>query len=379
MQIQVSGYKSPYLGSGESYVPSNATSVVLNITAVDPTGPGYLTVWPAGEVKPTASSLNYTSGQTVPNLTEVALGTTTSCTGCISIYSYASSDVVVDVEGYYGPASGGTVFSPITPYRVCDTRSNNPSKLSGYDLSQCEGKTLGPSKILNVEVGGTNPCSLSTCPTSGGVPTTAVAAVLNVTAISPTEPGYLTVWPEGATQPTASNLNFAPNQTVPNVVIVPLPQNGDISIYNFSGTTDVAVDVMGYFSSSTTGISFVGTTPYRACDTRTVSSVGYATGCSSTPLSSSVFLTLSLAGMGPIPSNAKAVVLNVTAVNPTADAYLTVWPEGTAQPVVSNLNFSPGLTVANSVTVKLSASGKISIGLYQGSVNVVVDVTGWYS
>ncbi|MCL4448382.1 MAG: IPT/TIG domain-containing protein [Actinobacteria bacterium] len=379
LNIEVSGYKSPYLAPGETPVPTTASAVVLNITAIDPTASGYLTVWPAGEVKPTASLLNYTSGETVPNLSEVALGTTTSCTGCISIYSYASSDVVVDVEGYYGPPSGGATFSPITPYRICDTRVPKASSILQNQCNINGSSPVGAKQTLNIKVSGYNSPYLPSGETP--VPTTASAVVLNVTAIDPTTSGYLTVWPEGLSQPTASNLNFRAGQTVPNAVVVPLSTGsspGEISIYNFYGNTDVTVDVTGYFSTSTTGVSFVGTAPYRACDTRDATMVGYATPCSGSPLVSSTPLTLSLAGIGPIPSNAKAVVVNVTAINPTASGYITVWPEGLSQPTVSNLNFVAGEVVANSVTVALSASGDISIGLYQGSANLVVDVTGWY-
>ncbi|MCL4449325.1 MAG: alpha/beta hydrolase fold domain-containing protein [Actinobacteria bacterium] len=365
--------------AGLAEIPTTASAVVLNITAIDPTASGYLTVWPAGEVKPTASSLNYTSGETVPNLSEVALGTTTSCTGCISIYSYASSDVVVDVEGYYGPPSGGATFSPITPYRICDTRVPKTSSILQNQCNINGASPIGAKQTLNVEVSGYNSPYLPSGQTP--VPTTASAVVLNVTAIDPTTSGYLTVWPEGLSQPTASNLNFTSGETVPNAVVVPLSTGsspGEISIYNFYGNTDVTVDVTGYFSASTTGVSFVGTAPYRACDTRDATMVGYATPCSGSPLVSSTPLTLSLAGIGPIPSNAKAVVVNVTAIDPTASGYITVWPKGLSQPTVSNLNFVAGEVIANSVTVALSASGDISIGLYQGSANLVVDVTGWY-
>ena len=82
------------------------------------------------------------------------------------------------------------------------------------------------------------------------MPAGASAAVLNVTAVDPTENGYLTVFPEGTTQPVVSNLNFAPKEIVANLVTVPLSAAGGISIYNFAGSTDVVVDVEGYYTST---------------------------------------------------------------------------------------------------------------------------------
>ena len=86
----------------------------------------------------------------------------------------------------------------------------------------------------------------------GGVPATGAGAVaLNVTATNPTASSYLTVWPTGKRQPNASNLNFVAGQTIPNMVIVPVGANGQISIYNNTGTVDVIVDVLGWFPTAT--------------------------------------------------------------------------------------------------------------------------------
>jgi hypothetical protein len=100
----------------------------------------------------------------------------------------------------------------------------------------------------------------------GGVPVSGVGSVaLNVTVTNPTIAGYLTVWPAGTDRPLASNLNFVPGQTVPNMVIVPVGANGQVSIYANSGTVDVIVDVLGWFP---TGTGFTGLTPARLMDTR---------------------------------------------------------------------------------------------------------------
>ena len=81
----------------------------------------------------------------------------------------------------------------------------------------------------------------------GGVPATAKAVVVNATVTEPTAAGYITVWPSNAPQPTASNLNFVPGQTVPNLVMVKVGTDGRVKIYNAAGQVHVVFDVVGYF------------------------------------------------------------------------------------------------------------------------------------
>jgi hypothetical protein len=85
----------------------------------------------------------------------------------------------------------------------------------------------------------------------GGVPATGVGAVvLNVTATNPTAASYLTVWPSGSAKPLASNLNYVSDETIPNLVIAKVGTNGQVSLYNGIGSTDVIADVVGWFSGT---------------------------------------------------------------------------------------------------------------------------------
>jgi hypothetical protein len=77
------------------------------------------------------------------------------------------------------------------------------------------------------------------------VPPTAV--VLNVTVTNPSAASHLILFPDGAAQPTTSDLNFLPGQTIPNLVVVRLGSNGKLDIFNLSGTTDVIADVVGWY------------------------------------------------------------------------------------------------------------------------------------
>ncbi len=234
------------------------------------------------------------------------------------------------------------------------------------------GQTLQPGQTLTLLVAG-----------KGAVPGTGVAGVvLNVTAVNPTAAGFVTVYPSGSPQPLASNLNFVPRQTVPNRVLVKLGTGGQVSLFNPTGTTDVVVDVAGWFTDGTdataTGGQFTGLTPARLLDTR----VG--TGGFSTPVGPGMTIRLQVSGQGGVPAMIapvppKGVVLNVTVTNTTAAGFLTVFPGDAAQPLASDLNWTGGLTVPNLVVVKLGADGKVAIYNPAGSTDVIADVVGWYN
>ena len=319
--------------AGTAAVPATAVAVVLNVTVTEPTAASYLTVWPAGAARPTASNLNVVAGQTVANMVTVGLGTN----GAISVYNNAGgAEVVVDVTGWY--SSG---FHPITPARALDTREGIVGPLAA-------------GEVRGLRLGGTP-----------GVPAQANAVALNVTATDPTASSYLTVWPTGADRPTASNLNFVPGQTVPNMVVVGLGTGGAVSLFNLAGTTHVVVDVAGWFDGG-----FHPVVPARIMDTRENKCL--------TRLGAGETRLVAVSGQGGVPAgSAGAVALNVTVTNATAATYLTLWPSDQPQPLSSNLNVVVG-TVPNMVTVGVGADDKVALFNLQGSVDVIIDVAGWY-
>ena len=203
--------------------PSGVTAVVINVTATDTTSAGFFTVFPTGQALPTASNLNWTAGVTVPNRVIVPVGTG----GQVSVFNgLGSADLVVDVNGYFTDGTGsGALFTALNPTRIVDTRSG-----TGGFTSQ-----LGQVPMMVPVAGGS------------GVPSNATAAVLNVTVANPTAASDLVVWPAGAAMPTASDLNFVAGQIVPNLVVVKLSAAGKIDIFNPFGTTNVIVDVVGWF------------------------------------------------------------------------------------------------------------------------------------
>lgn len=251
-------------------------------------------------------------------------------------------------------ATGGS-FVSVTPTRIADTRFG-----SGMPYA---GRLLSAGGTLNVQVTGV-----------GGIPATGVcAAVLNVTDAGSTAPGFLTVFPTGATQPLASNLNFVANQIVPNQATVPVGTGGMVSIFNHTGVTNVVVDVDGYYTCSTSSTS---TGLYNAVSpTRALGSLASGAAIAA---NTSQAVTVTGAATG-VPANASAVVVNITAAGGTSASFLAAYPAGGTLPTVSNLNFGVNETVANRTTVGIGTNGQIDVYNHTGTVNVDVDVDGYYT
>ena len=178
--------------AGAYGVPSDATAVVLNVAVTGTSSASFLSVYPKGVSKPTASNLNWSAGETIPNLVEVPVGTG----GKISVYNLAgSADVIIDVEGYVGPSTsaGAGLYTALTPARICDTRANSGAAVVS---NQCNaggaGLIFGPNSSRAIQVTG-----------KGGVPSTGVGAVaLNIAVTNTSSPSFLTAWPnDGSSRP----------------------------------------------------------------------------------------------------------------------------------------------------------------------------------
>ena len=334
--------------TGANGIPVDATAVVMNVTAVLPTGTGFVTVWPRGVTQPLSSNLNFVPGDVVPNLVTVGIGSN----GQVSLYQQGgTNDLIADVVGYYSPVVGD-YFTPVTPVRALDTRVGTGAALA----------RVGQGGEVSLQINGAN-----------SVPSNATGVVLNVTAVTPDAAGYVTVYPNGVTRPLASNLNFVPGDVVPNLVIVGIGSAGKVNLFNANGTVDLVADIVGYYSSDNTAKQFYPVTPVRALDTR------IGTGGVSSPVGQGASIALTIRGANGIPAGASAIVMNTTAVTPNAASFLTAWPTGVTQPLASNLNYVAGDVVPNLVQVGIGSNGKVSLFNNAGSVDLVVDLTGYFA
>ena len=343
------------VGSG---VPDDATAVVLNVTATDALAPGYITVFGTGGATPLASALNLTSpNQTRPNAVVVPVG----AGGMVTVYSQSGANIVVDVDGYFAPASGAVAagrIEPVPPTRAFDTREGQPGP--------------GPKGI--VPSGGSIDVQITGV---AGVPEGATAVVLNVTATESTAPGYVTVHGTGTQRPLASslNVNFA-GETAPNLVIAPIGAGGKITLYAQSATHLLA-DVTGYVTGPTAAVTqsglFVVLPPTRAVDTRpgempATPPKGYVDGGTT--------VAAQIAGVAGVAAQVGLVLMNVT-VDDAHTGFLTAFPHGQPRPLSSTINANgTDDTRANAALMPDGADGQIDFSSQSGS-HLVVDVNGY--
>jgi len=332
---------------GPANVPAGAAAVVVNVTATGSSAPSFLTVYPTGGTAPGTSSLNFAAGETIPNLVTVKVGTN----GQVSFANaVGTTDVIVDIVGYFDSIPADR-YNAIPPARILDSRGTT----GGWNTKV----TAAAPKLLQVRG-------------AGGVPASADAVIVNVTATGGTANSYLTVYPAGQPVPTASNVNFAAGQTIPNLAAVQIGVGGNISIANAVGATDVVVDVVGYFAA-TSGDVFHPISPTRLLDSRGTTGGWNAKLAANAPRTLTVTLT---AG---VPANATAVIGNTTVTGGTANSFLTVYPAGQPVPTASNVNFAAGQTIPNLVAVKVGTNGQIAFANAVGSTHVIFDLGGYFT
>ncbi|MCU1549298.1 MAG: hypothetical protein JWO29_2249 [Arthrobacter sp.] len=248
------------------------------------------------------------------------------------------------------PAPGMAVT--ILPTRFLDTRTSSGD--------------VGPGGSVTFQVAGLN-----------GVPADASAVVMNITVTGPspagsTSFGYITAHASGTAKPNASNVNYAEGQTVPNLAVVPLGADGKATLSNTSafGSVNLVADVSAYYQGGEPASpgAFKPLAPSRFLDTRGSARVGPGGSVS-----------FQVAGVGAVPGAATAVVMNVTATEPSSFGYVTAHPSGAVKPNASNLNYAAGQTVPNLVVVPLGPDLKVTLSnTSSGSVQLVADVSGYF-
>jgi streptogramin lyase len=332
---------------GAAAVPGGVDAVVMNVTVTGASAGSFLTVYPAGGVVPGTSSLNFAAGETIPNLVTVKVGTNGQVAFANAV---GSTDVIVDIVGYFDAVPADR-YNAITPARILDSRTAN----GGWNAKLVAGapRTLAVRGV-------------------GDVPASADAVVMNVTATGGTTNSFLTVYPTGGSVPTASNVNFAGGQTIPNLVTVKIGADGKVAFANALGAVDVIADVVGYFDPNS-GDVFHAVTPARVLDSRTT------VGGWNAKLVALAPRALTVTNVGGVPVGATAVIGNTTVTGGTANSFVTVYPAGQPVPVASNVNFAVGQTIPNLVAVKLGANGQISFANAAGAVDVIFDVDGYFT
>ena len=212
---------------GAGGVPSDEAvrAVTLSVTVADAVSTGYITVFPCDLPRPDASNVNFDpANPTVANLVTVRPSTT----GQVCFFASASTNLIVDAQGYFSERPDVT-FTSVSPVRILDTRD-------GTGIVGSRPTRPGRGTVLEVQVAGEN-----------GVPLDASAVLLNVTITGASGTGYVTAWPCGHPRPLASFLNFVRGVDRANLTPVRIGNNGKVCLYVNEGT-DVIADLNGYYT-----------------------------------------------------------------------------------------------------------------------------------
>ncbi|HLJ45824.1 MAG TPA: choice-of-anchor D domain-containing protein [Bryobacteraceae bacterium] len=342
--IPAGGTRTVTIPQSACNIPATAQAYSLNATVVPIATLSYLSMWPAGQSQPVVSTLNSFDGRIVANAAIVPAGTN----GAINLFASDATHVILDINGYFAPAStpNSLSFYSLTPCRVADTRTTS---------------VMAGNSTRNFSISG-GPC---------GVPASTKAYSLNMTVVPRGQLGYLTTWPAGQTQPVVSTLNSTDGGVVANAAIVPAGSSGAISVF-VTDNTDVIIDINGYFAppGSPAAQSLYTVTPCRVVDTRSSGGPLAANGQRSFPIPT-----------GPcpgIPASSQAYSLNVTVVPTNTLTYLTAWPSGQTQPVVSTLNSFLGKIVANAAIVPAGQSAAISV-FVTDPTQLILDINGYFA
>ncbi len=214
--------------AGRGGVDAGAVAVALNVTVVSPSGAGYVSVYPCADGRPAqGSNVNFVAGDVAPN----AVLSKVDGNGEVCVWSQKATDIVVDVNGYFEAGSG---FEALKPARLVETRVG-PTEKTVDGLFEAGGR-VSAGGVLKFKVAG-----------RGGVDAAAVAVALNVTVVSPSGAGYVSVYPCADGRPAqGSNVNYVTGDIAPNAVLSKVDDNGEVCVWS-QKATDLVVDVNGFF------------------------------------------------------------------------------------------------------------------------------------
>jgi hypothetical protein len=377
---------SPFAGACNISVPDDDVIVyAVNVTAVPHGHLNYLTVYPAGQAQPVVSLLNSEDGRTKANAAFVAGGTS----GNISVFATDTTDFILDVTGYFTSTTTGMVYVPVTPCRIIDTRSGLGGRGTGpasppqtgplvatvartweiaYPITVDDPVQMANSCNLPYDVGGAYSVNVTVIPVNNQP--IWFASAWGASSNIPTG---------GIVEPPFSNVNAPTGTVTANAAII----NGRDLFTAYSDTAaDLVVDVTGWFAPANVapeGLPLFTFPPCRALDTRQsgpkfpgtlqVAFTGHPSAACDIPAAA---------------QSAKAFVLNATVVPPGPLPYLTLWPNGSTQPVVSTLNASDGYISSNMAIVTtgpstLNANTPAIQAYAPAKTDLLLDAAGYFA
>jgi len=382
------------IARGQLGIPADATAILANITIVSSgPGAGFLQLLPPSafngpsSLAPTASLAWSNPGGTsvVGNFATIPLDALGQF--AIQLGGQVGGHIIIDVVGYLSStvSSGSGVFKSLDPtlpaVRLYDSRPSGINPVAP-PLGAGEGPLAkGASRTLQVTG-------------NLGIPASASAVVVNLSAVDTISDGFFTLYPTGGNVPIVASVNWGsggPN-IINNLAVVPLSGDGKLGI--LAGGTDLAqsqivLDVVGYIDSvgstgSSSGLYSSLPTPARLVDTRPAGintpDPPQGVGLGPQAPSNTIVRTVQATGLVGIPTSAKALVAHITLVDVAGAAFLGLFA-GSTPSGNSNLNSTgPGQLPGNLAFIPLDSSGKFKAkvgGL--GSLGYVIDVVGYIS
>jgi V8-like Glu-specific endopeptidase len=319
---------------------SGASAAFVNVTVTGPSTGGGVWATSCDGAASSTEHLDFDPNETVANVVMVPV----SADGSICLRSSTSVQLVADMVGTIS-ASGTEGIASIDPVRVIDTRTT--------------GVKVAAGTVLRIPVRSAAPA----------IPADATGIMATLTVTEGTGPGYLTAYSCDRPQPTASNLNFARNQIVPNTVLVPLAADGSICVFSFA-TAHVLLDVAGWTGPSA---------PARLTPVGDISVFDTFNGLGGLKaLAANTETRIKVRGTGIVPDSATAVTLTISTATSAQASFITVHPCASPRPTVSNSNIAIKTIRTNSVLVPLSADGFVCV-YNQSSASISVGVSGYLS
>ncbi|MBS1827545.1 MAG: hypothetical protein JST93_19675 [Acidobacteria bacterium] len=345
-------------------IPSTASALILNVTAI-PRGPlDFVTIFPGDESRPDFRTVSSPDGQIVANTAVVPVGSG----GTLKVFASANTDLIIDVTGYMVRIldTQGVAYYPVTPCRAIETRAEyrNPAGPFGPP-------TLNTGETRRFRIPESPHCSLPASPS-------AYSATVTVVPQGPLP--YLTAWPSGVSQPNVSSINSFQGRVVANHVIIPAGANGAIDVFAFD-RTDIIVDITGYFALDD-GVKGLYYYPLVQCRLANTESIAFTDTFGPPQLGTGATRLLPLlhsTKCPAIPATAKAYALNVTALpGGSPMPFLTLFPTGQPRPNASILNAFEGQTITNSAIVAAGTNGYVDLFSYRPT-HVIVEISGYFA
>ncbi|MFJ6673268.1 PKD domain-containing protein [Actinosynnema sp. NPDC091369] len=338
-----------------------------------------LKVVPAGGTLHPSLTVNNHGGMTVTFETDSG-GSPWNIARSTFDFGDGETGTVTGGAGYHHYKRPGTYQVRAT---VTDAGGSTATAVTSYTTLSSGYVTHGPTRFLDTRAGigapGQKVAPYSTVRLSiggrHGVPVDVAAVAMNLTVTNAEADGYLTAHPTGQAKPNASVVDFRAGGTVPGLTTVAVG-GGHVDLYNGSpGTVDLIADVTGYFARVTTAEGFTAIDPSRLLDTRNGQGM-----VSPAPVVAGQVFSQRVGGhyTGGVPSHATAALLTVTVVDPRAPGHLTLYPFGEATPQTSNLNYTAGQTITNSVVAPLGPDGYLAL-YSNATTDVVIDVVGYFA